>query len=126
MSKPYFSAHELRCRCDRAECDAEPISIDVLMRANTLRALYGKPLDVSSARRCRYHNDNMKPKGAKNSQHVKGGAIDFLCYDQKMQEKLLELAEKVGFGGIFRYDWGIHVDIGPANRRGDYRQRKKG
>jgi uncharacterized protein YcbK (DUF882 family) len=122
----FFSAHELRCRCDRAECDAEPISVSILMKANTLRYLYGKPLNVSSARRCRYHNDNMKPKGAKNSQHLKGKAIDFLCYDQKDQEKLLELAEKVGFGGIFRYEWGIHIDDGPSNRRGDYRQRKKG
>jgi uncharacterized protein YcbK (DUF882 family) len=119
--KNYFSAHELRCRCNRPECDAEPVSVELLMKANMLRALYGKPLSPSSARRCRYHNDNMIPKGAPNSQHVKGKAMDLTMHDEREQEKLLELAEKVGFGGIFRYNWGIHVDVGPANRRGDYR-----
>lgn len=121
----YFTAHELRCRCERPECDAEPITSGVLMKANALRALYGRPLYPSSARRCRYWNAHPSVKGSKKSEHVKGNAIDFLEYDRRKQEKLRELAEKVGFGGIFLYDWGIHVDDGPRGRRGDFRTKKE-
>lgn len=120
----YFTAYELRCRCQRPECDAEPIQPGVLMKANALRALYGKPLNPSSARRCRYWNDHPSVKGGKKSEHVNGNAIDFREYSRKAQEKLSELAEKVGFGGIFLYDWGIHVDDGPRGRRGDFRTKE--
>lgn len=120
--KSYFSAYELRCRCGRSECDAEPVSIGLLMMANMLRALYGKPINLSSARRCRYHNENMEPKGAPNSQHLYGKAIDIYEPDFKEQDKIVELAEKVGFGGIFVYSWGVHVDDGPKGRRGNYRK----
>lgn len=124
MPRNYFSAYELRCRCDRPECDADPICIGLLMKANMLRSLYGKPINLISARRCKYHNENIEPKGAKFSQHLYGKAIDIAEYDRSEQDKLVELAEKVGFGGIFKYDWGIHVDDGPRNRRGNYRSKK--
>lgn len=128
----YFSVHEVRCRCSECGCDkckarpdvcdAQPLSLDLLMKANTLRVLYGSPLNPSSARRCRYWNAHKGVDGSSKSQHLYGNAIDFLVYDRRDQERLAELAEKVGFGGIGLYDWGVHVDVGPANRRWDFRK----
>lgn len=117
----YFSALELRCKCNRKECDAEAVSLKALAKLNSLRSLLGRPIDLSSARRCVWHNENIKPKGSPVSQHLRGKAFDISEPDRKKQAEIAELAEKIGFGGIFFYDWGVHVDDGPPNRRGSYR-----
>lgn len=119
MSKSYFSAHELRCRCNRPDCDAKPMKVGIVMKANALRALYGKPLHPSSGRRCLFWNKH--EGGSPKSQHPEGNAIDFLEYNRAEQDKIAELAEKVGCGGIGLYDWGVHIDDGPAGRRWNYR-----
>lgn len=115
----YFSAKELKCKCGRKECDAEPVSITALMKMNMLRILYGSALILNSVRRCLYWNTH--EKGAPKSQHLLGKAFDIRESDRANQEQLAALAEKIGFGGIFFYPWGLHVDDGPSGRRGDFR-----
>lgn len=136
----YFSESEIACRCHvcvggncknkrpdqcfagRPSCNAKPISKPALAKMNKLRELLGEPIILNSACRCEYWNNH--EDGSKQSQHKEGMAFDIRCSERRKQSKIAALAEKVGFGGIFFYNWGVHVDDGPSGRRGDFRTRK--
>lgn len=83
----------------------------------TVRAVCGgKPMTVLSAYRTRAHNRRIK--GADNSQHLHGRALDLLppagmtvdeCY-----ERIAALASvDARIGGLGRYKTFVHVDIRP-------------
>ncbi len=62
-----FSRHEIVCKCKK-DCGAEEVTDGHLSMMQTTRNIYGSPLGVSSAARCKAHN---KAVGGKdNSEHI--------------------------------------------------------
>jgi hypothetical protein len=72
IKKQYFSPRETSCRCG-CGLDIEP---KFLVLLNKIREDYGKPISLTSAKRCQTHND--KIGGAKKSAHIKGLAADLV------------------------------------------------
>lgn len=110
----YFKAEEFKCKCSYPDCDAPPITLEFLAKADTLRARWGKPLVVTSGARCRRHNSDVG--GSPLSQHCLGKAADFQTADRAESEALALLAEEVGFMGLGTYSGWTHCDLGPKRR----------
>lgn len=87
-----------------------------LIALQKLRDAYGKPLTINSAYRDPAYNRAVG--GSKNSKHVLGVAFDISVTDQVMAGELQELAQKVGFTAIGRYNTFIHVDARPPKEDG--------
>lgn len=107
----YFVLEEFKCKC--GECSGYPaggMSTVLLHKLDELREMLGHPIIVSSGYRCSVWN--RKNSGVDNSTHTLGLAAD-VWSDYATTEKLLELAEKVGFDGIGYYpeEGFIHVDV---------------
>lgn len=104
---PHFTRAELECRCG---CGAWEMDPWLMERLEAMRLIHGKPIYLSSARRCESHNAEIG--GGDNSRHVgfEGGAVDVACYGSTAYE-LLRLAIVVGIQGI-----GLKQD-GPYSER---------
>ncbi len=127
---PHFTDSECACRCGCGKCDVSP---RLLMLAEKIRDIFHAPLVTHSVCRCEVHNERVK--GVKNSQHLKGKAMDF-------HVKGLESAPEVVYnsilrayqdgllpelGALFLYDWGVHIDVRACDGRlktGNYRSDK--
>lgn len=114
----FFSPIEFKCRCGRpagsgeGQCDAPPVKLELTAKLNALRALWGKPLIITSGVRCAYWNE--KVGGVPTSYHLTGHAADIKIDSFVSGESLKALARKVGFGGIGLAEKFLHVDIGPV------------
>ena len=90
-----------------------------------LRDVLKQPININSAYRSPSHN--RKVGGVKNSQHVKGTAVDIvvkgLSTDQ-LAYKIDELISKgiMQQGGIGIYDTFVHYDIRGTKARWDFRK----
>ena len=105
----YFKLFEFSCH----HCGELPkggMNPVLLRKLDELREMLGHPIEVSSGYRCSEHNRRIG--GVDSSQHVMANAAD-VWSDYATTEKLLELAEKVGFDGIGYYpeEGFIHVDV---------------
>ena len=69
-----------------------------------LRDKLRMPLTINSGYRTPEHN--LKVGGARNSQHMKGQAVDFTCYDLNMAYTILETME---FDQLILYKNFIHI-----------------
>lgn len=83
-----------------------------------IRKLAGdKPIKILSAYRTVIHNK--KIRGAKNSQHLYGRALD-LQHSKMTNTEFYELIRsnviELGIGGLGRYKTFVHVDIRPGDR----------
>ena len=107
MESRNFKAAELYCPC----CKKEGIKSELLDRLQVLRDMYGKPMIITSAYRCKIHNQ--KVGGVQNSQHVRGRAVDISTAKMSAEEKhkLLKLASTLEFKGIGVYKGFFHLDI---------------
>lgn len=76
-------------------------------RLNALRAEWGKPMRVTSARRCAYWNKLVG--GAAHSYHLDGRAVDIAALPIEIP-RLITLAEKYGFNGLGIGSTFIHFD----------------
>ena len=80
-------------------------------------------MTVTSGCRCPAYNQQLKERGypaSDTSLHMWGRAADLECHDPLQVYDAM--CKRFHDGGIFLYDWGVHVDTrtnGPA--RGDYR-----
>ena len=76
----YFSAKELECKCGGAplSCSTPDFCSKLLEDLDALREAWGKPLYVTSAKRCGVHNKNVG--GSRNSMHMKSKAVDIRMY----------------------------------------------
>jgi len=99
----YFSQKEFACKCG---CGDYKMDEETVLKLDRLRALWGKPLIVSSAKRCPSHNK--RAGGAINSFHLYGAAIDLITGPD--QHSLIKLAINVGFMGIGVAKGFIHID----------------
>lgn len=73
------------------------------------RALYGKPIIVTSGFRTESHNE--KVGGVESSSHLKGLAVDVACVRSKDRFEMLTALLEVGFNRIGVASTFIHVDI---------------
>jgi uncharacterized protein YcbK (DUF882 family) len=98
---------------------------ELIRHVEDLEKEWGKRLQINSCMRCQKRNNmlierwkRLKEKGidspqpAKHSLHMEGIAVDIGMINKEDQERLILLAEKVGFRGIGRYFWGTHIDLG--------------
>ncbi len=107
---PFFTDSELACRCGRPECDAVRMDMDTVFKLEGLRREFGQPMHVNSARRCEFWNRHPDVKGAKDSQHLYGRAIDIRVPNAVYAMRLFELARKHGFTGIGVGKTFLHLD----------------
>lgn len=101
---------------DTKEVKLDPALIDKL---ESLRELVGQPLTINSGYRTETHNRAVG--GAEHSKHRLGQAADIKLPDGLSVDEMAILAERVGFDGIGKYHWGIHVDVRGTKARWDYR-----
>jgi len=70
MSK-HFSEKELTCRCGCGDVGMDETFMALLER---IRVAYGRPMNLSSAKRCKAHNK--AEGGGELSAHLEGRAVD--------------------------------------------------
>ena len=117
---PHFRPVELACRC-RTHCRSEyyhdPAFLDAL---EALRMRLGRPLVISSGRRCALHN--AKVGGAPMSQHRLAVAADIVIsgWGELARRALLQEAIALGFTGIGFGTTFLHLDRRklPSGRKG--------
>jgi len=108
MLTSHFSKQEMACKCRRPNCDAKPMSQLFMQKLEALRVAWGIPLIPTSAARCRFWNE--KKGGSPKSQHLLGKAADFWFDNSSDLLAFVELAEKLGFGGVGAGEHLVHVD----------------
>ena len=91
VMRNYFSDEELNCN----HCGENHFNDETLARLNKMRFMFGAPMVLSSAYRCKEYNEL---KGYTQT-HATGQAVDVLCAYGDTYE-LVELALEVGFTGI--------------------------
>lgn len=104
----YFTALEMRCRCNRVDCDAVPMKQEFLNKLDKMREIYGRALKPTSAARCEFWNS--KVGGALDSQHLVSNACDFYFLKHSDLEQAMKAAEEAGLGGIGHGKSKLHVD----------------
>ena len=120
--KNYFSDRELECHCEK--CSGAHTSLNInplfLHRLNLLRDMWGGPINVSDAYRCKEHNAEVG--GSPNSQHLYGNAADIYVgepydFSKEAHEEYKRfykfILDSKLFDGIGNYPNGlfVHVDL---------------
>jgi len=95
------------------------INSKLIEKLELLRQRFGRSIIINSGYRTPEHN--AKVGGSKNSLHVQGKAVDIRKVEGLTIDEMAELAEEIGFDGIGKYNWGIHVDIRGYKARWDER-----
>lgn len=103
----YFDKPEFRCKCG---CGLDEMNETLIRVADRVREHFGKPITVSSGRRCANHNARVG--GVANSRHLSGKAMDF-CVSGKSASQVLEYVQKLP---EIRYAYAIdgsyvHMDV---------------
>jgi len=97
------------------------ISLDLIVKLQSLRDLYKKPIVIISGVRSKQHN--LKIGGVPNSAHVIFQAADIKVNNSHDRFLLLKLALQVGFNRIGINKNSLHLDVsksGPQNVIWDY------
>ena len=118
----HFNSNEFDCRC--RECTKTLIDQELIDKLEKLRLYIRHPIIITNGFRCIGHNEYLIKQGYKasrKSQHLLGKAADLVLAQGRTVDKFAELAEKAGFTGIGKYNWGIHVDTRVISGRWDYR-----
>lgn len=89
----YFTEDEMRCK-GTGKCNMDE---DFMRKLVRLREDYGKPMIVSSGYRDISYNTVIR--GARNSAHIYGKAVDILCHSNQAFT-IVRLAMMHGFTGI--------------------------
>lgn len=103
MESKNFKKHELSCSC----CGEEGVDPQSLMMLQELRDLWGKPLVLSSAYRCKNHKEEKKK--VKAGTHNRGIAFDIKTTPAE-QVQLIPLAISLGFKGFGLGKTFLHID----------------
>ena len=103
----YFRKAEFTCKCG---CGASEVEEKLVKTADKVREYFGKPMTVSSGRRCSTHN--AKVGGVSDSRHLRGKAMDF-CVSGMSASMVLTYVQKLP---EIRYAYSIdndyvHMDI---------------
>ena len=84
-----------------------------------LRNKLGKPMIISSGYRCKTLNEHPKIKGAKNSQHVLGQAVDFTVKGMTIKQ-VIDFINKSGIEYdqcINEYNKWVHISFVKGKNR---------
>lgn len=105
---PNFKKREFKCP---KSCSGYPVRMDekVIRLMQNIRNHFGSPITVTSGMRCKTHNKNVG--GIKNSEHLKGKAVDFKVRGvspRKVQDYAYSLNQ---IGGTGYYNTFTHVDV---------------
>lgn len=92
---PHFSIAELKCPCG---CGMVPRQ-EFMEKVETLRAVYGKPMKVTSAARCSEYNQKVSSTGP-NGPHTTGRAIDIGVSGNDAHQLLRAAMRHCNFTGI--------------------------
>jgi len=111
----HFNLSEFQSN-DTKEVKLDPELIEKLEK---LSERIGQPLIVNSGYRTIEYNE--KVGGSPKSQHIEGKAADIRKVDELTIDGMANLAKKVGFDGIGKYNTFIHVDVRGYTARWDYR-----
>ncbi len=106
----FFQPSELACHCGRPNCDAAPMDPVTLIKLTGLRLEMAEPMKLTSARRCEYQNRLPTVRGAKDSQHLYGRAVDCWCPDAAFRFRLMQLSIKHGFRAFGTGKTFLHMD----------------
>jgi zinc D-Ala-D-Ala carboxypeptidase len=101
---------------DTKEVIVDPRLITLLQN---FRNLIAKSVIINSGYRTVEHNREVG--GVDDSQHRLGKAVDIKKIPGLTVDQMAMLAERVGFTGIGKYTWGIHVDVREEVARWDER-----
>lgn len=92
----------------RVGCKMSDMNERLLLMLDYMRVLYGKPITITSAYRTR--DANKAARGAKNSAHLRGLAVDVVCLSMHrfdmVKAALLAGFNRIGIGSNF-----LHLDI---------------
>lgn len=111
-----FSGEEMACKCGKCGSRGTEMEPGFMVKLQTLRDLYDRPIHVSSAYRCSTHN--VAVGGAANSYHLMGRAVDILVpKGQDRYDLLKHIIQLQFFRGIGIYDHWIHIDDRDAQTR---------
>lgn len=112
-----FKASELACKCGKCGSTGREMDAGFMVKLQTLRDLYERPIHISSGYRCSAHN--LAVGGAANSYHLKGRAVDILIPKGESRYDLCKyLFQLQYFRGIGFYDGWVHID----DRNAQYRR----
>lgn len=124
----YFSIYELsksnvaiEAKIDNNPGEKEKKCLEALINnvLDPAREIYGKPIMVNSGFRCIKLNNHPKIKGAKNSQHTLGEAVDITAGSKEENKKLFEILKTLEFDQLIDekdFTW-IHVSFREGNNR---------
>lgn len=102
--------------------DTKEIKIDekLIEKLEEYREKVGNiPIRINSGYRTPEHNKAVG--GADGSLHMAGKACDIHKLSQYSIDEMAHIADEIGFDGIGRYHWGIHVDVRGYKARWDNR-----
>jgi len=112
-----FTKEEMACKCGKCGSEGGEMDPGFMVKLQTLREAYGKPIHISSGYRCSTHNQAVG--GAPNSYHLSGRAADILIPKGEDRYDLVKnIIQLKFFRGIGIYDAWIHVD----DRNAQYRR----
>lgn len=101
-----FKYREWQCKCG---CDQpHQMKANVMENVQKIRELYGKPLTLTSAWRCKNHSSEKKKKVP--GQHNRGTAVDIAISDGVMAYKLITLGLSLGATGFALGNGFVHLD----------------
>ena len=126
----HFSDDEFRCHCREKGHDGPEfcggkvwVSPTLVLQLETLRArLGGHAITINSGCRCQAYNATL-PGSASSSRHILGAAADIVV-EGVPPDEVADEAERMGFGGVGRYDTFTHVDVREQRGRWDSRTKR--
>lgn len=110
-----FNLSEFNSKCGRTMPEnVKKNIIELIKNLQVIRDEVNKPISITSGYRSPEHN--AKVKGAKNSQHVQGTAVDLKVQGMTPKEvapiiERLIKEKKIKEGGIGVYNTWVHYDI---------------
>ena len=97
----HFTAKEWRCKCGQCggRSATQPLSDQLLVRLDLLRAALGAPITITSGWRCEAHNA-ATPGASARSYHLQGRAADITADEFAA---LTGIARRIG--ELYLYKW---------------------
>lgn len=106
MQLKNFSPNEFTCNGVNCFDKMNPVLLEKLDKARTQA---GIPFKITSSWRSQEHNQAIK--GAKNSSHLRGNAVDISCTNSIERMIILDALLEVGFKRIGIAKTFIHCDV---------------
>ena len=111
----HFVPYEFKCKCGKCDRDAaEIMDFRVVISADNLRQMIGRPIIVRSGFRCPQHNKAIH--GAAYSMHMSGMALDLYPVGYSLKDLLSLALGLKHLGGFGVYKTFLHIDCRYGNK----------